>query len=201
MDLLGILVFVVFIFLSLAGKAAQEKERRRRELEGKPTAPRAPQWPGPVAGPGFPGYPQPTFPQRPLPPRPEPAAPAPAAAPQASDAGVAREGAGSAGPQLGQVTEAEVARFEQQAQDVDREVENVRREATRVATSDPGTRQLGDLARVTDVDWAERTDNVVTVQIEGALLSSDNLAQAVVLAEIMGRPKALQGRRRGMGVR
>lgn len=197
MDLLGILVFVVLIFLSLAGKAAQEKERRRRELEGKPMAPRAPQWPGPVAGPGFPGYPQPTFPQRGLPPRPQPAGPAP----QASGEGASMEGVGSEGPQPGETAEAEVARFEQQAQDVDREVENVRREATRFATSDPGTRQLGDLARETDVEWAERADNVVTVQMEGALLSSDNLAQAVVLAEIMGRPKALQGRRRGIGVR
>lgn len=197
MDLLGILVFVVLIFLSLAGKAAQEKERRRRELEGKPTAPRAPQWPGPVAGPGFPGYPQPTFPQRGLPPRPQPAGPAP----QASGEGASMEGGGSEGPQPGETVEAEVAWFEQQAQDVDREVENVRREATRFATSDPGTRQLGDLARETDVEWAERADNVVTVQMEGALLSSDNLAQAVVLAEIMGRPKALQGRRRGIGVR
>ncbi len=197
MDLLGILVFVVLIFLSLAGKAAQEKERRRRELEGKPTAPRAPQWPGPVAGPGFPGYPQPTFPQRGLPPRPQPAGPAP----QASGEGASMEGVGSEGPQPGETVEAEVAWFEQQAQDVDREVENVRREATRFATSDPGTRQLGDLARETDVEWAERADNVVTVQMEGALLSSDNLAQAVVLAEIMGRPKALQGRRRGIGVR
>lgn len=198
MDLLGILVFVVFIFLSLAGKAAQEKERRRRELEGRPAAPRSPQWPGPVAGPGLPGFPRPDFPQRPLPPRPERAAPA--TEPRTGE-GVSMEGVGSEGPQPGETAEVEVARFEQASQDVDREVENVRRGATRVATSDPATRQLGDLARETDVEWAEIADNVVTVRMEGALLSSDNLAQAVVMAEVMGRPKALRGRRWGIGVR
>jgi len=189
-DLLGILVFVLFVFLSIAGKAAQEKERRRRELQGRPAAPRAPQWPGPVAGPGFPGYPQPTFPQRP--PRPQKLEPVPS---QADDEGTSPEGVGMEGPQPGETTEAEVARFEQQTQDVDREAENVRREATRFATSDSGSRQLGDLAQSAAPEYEVKVQMNGNKELQGALLTQGGLAQAVVMAEILGRPKALQGRR------
>ena len=92
---------------------------------------------------------------------------------------------------LTESAEAEVARFDQEtAQDigsalaeVDQSVAEVTKEANAVAASDPTSRHLGNLA---EDDYSPQ----VTVEDLGEpVYGAEQLQQAVVMVEVLGRPK------------
>lgn len=171
-SLIGIVIALVFAALSAVARSqAQRDQQQRRQARGQ-------QWPGPVAGPGFPGYPRP----QPV----QPAqAPAPAPAPEPGG-----EGVGAEGP-LSESTEAEVARFDRETaadinsavEEVNQAVSEVAREAEAVASSNPTSLAIGQLGRD---DYTPRT----TPDESGELgFGPDELQKAVVMAEVLGRPK------------
>lgn len=127
-----------------------------------------PKWPGPVAPPGIPGFPLPAPPQprtRTSPPRNDRAG-----------EGVATEG----------VTSMEWAASG----------ESVEQEATRFNARVEGdlSQRLGSL-EATEAQSMVQPQTGPATELQGALSDRNSLAQAFVLSEVLGKPKAL--RRRG----
>ncbi len=168
-DLFGILVFVIFAAVSIGSKLMKRRDERTP----------APKWPGPVAGPGVPGYPRPSWPdasprQQPAPPVARQSPPRPVAA---SGEGVSggegigsgMEGAGLEGPGSTSA-EAEALRFTEE------------------------TDRIGTLARTAIVPEDIGRSEGVAVDLKDAFTDRSAVARAVVMAEVLGKPKALRRR-------
>lgn len=195
-DFLGLLMFVVFLVISMGSKAANDARRKRRaEEDGEVPAPRAPQWPGPVAGPGLPGFPQP---ERPLPPASRP--PIAMEGEGVGMEGVGSEGAGTEGPAPGDTAEAEIVRFDRQTAEMSRGAFMVGQEADAIAASDPGPRQLGMLTEQPDSDYAALQEEETGPNLAEALATPASVGQALILSEVLGKPVALRPVKR-FGVR
>lgn len=179
-DLIPILVLILFGGLSWVGKMAQ----RQGKGSSSPNRPPArPHWPGPVAGPG-PGAPWPQgnpWPQRPAgQPVAQPARPVsqwPQPVPQQAEVdteGIGTEGFGTEGQSamgFGSLAD-ERARFQA-------EREQFRR-------SHPE-----GLLHVR-LEEPESIEPVQANPLAAALASKEGLAQAVLLAEVLGKPRALR---------
>lgn len=205
-DWIGVLVFVLFAVVSIAGRAMKQKQQGDNG--------RQQQWPGPIAGnPGRMGRPMPP-PVRPLQAPPQPTstwAPRPAAqaAPQPQAQALQpkqapktlvsgdvfttslddTEGVGTEGPQ-GQMD------VPDPAADVERELRTFEQESERFGRLQL-TQLSNDLVRpdqraetVTPDETAARAD------LQAALTDPDSLSRAIVLAEVLGKPKAMRARGR-----
>ncbi|MGE5672961.1 MAG: hypothetical protein ACM3XM_03620 [Mycobacterium leprae] len=180
-DLLGIAFMAVMFFVAIYAKANKDAKRQQGQR---------PQWPGPVA-PG-PMYPRPQRPMMPpMPPKPtrQPAYPG------SSQEGVRLDGVGSSeeGPRGDETVDAELQRFNR---DIDR-FEGQQLPQFREELED---RHLAELR--SDIGAPAEAVPVLQVQtadsgmnLTGMLAERSSLAQAVVLAEVLGKPKALRGRR------
>jgi len=201
---LGILVFLLFAAFSLIGKVAKKENDRRG---GLPQRPQPPQWPGPVAKQGQPQWPQPgprpaAPPQWPQAPRQWPGPqgqaqnPAPAAPPEprkkppqtlfsdegesGSMGGASSEGIGTEGPAAGQTFQADRDQF-------DRDVAGM--SAARLERFTEGLAQLGEDSYALPVEAG-------ATELDLAMADRDRVAQAVVMAEVLGKPKGLRARHR-----
>lgn len=176
-DFLGLLIFIAFAVISMAGRAMQNQKRRAEGDEAQP-APRAPKWPGPVAGPGVPGYPRPPWPQGPAAQRPEPvpASPAPPGPfEQEQEPLPVAEAVDTVGPPS-RTAEEESARFTKELQGWNQ----------RLTLTDIGDPRPGDEFPAEGIDEAQAGIG------RGALIRRESLAYAVVMAEVLGRPRALR---------
>lgn len=164
-DLLGIIVFVVFLVGSVIAKAAKAQQNRQGEGE----QPKAPRWPGPVMTP--PGFPRPAQPAPP--PRP---APAPMSGEGVGTEGVGTEGLSSLeGPTAQESVSYAMDRFQRES--VAMEGRHLARFRTDLDVAEEAAPEAGE-GLGPDLD-----------------LGRDRLAQAVVWSEILGKPKALRARR------
>lgn len=192
-DVLGFVLFLLFLGASLVGKLAKRENNRRTQM------PQQPRWPGPVAGPQGRGFPQPSWPspqQPPAFPQPMPRAPAPPAAQDADRGeGVQTEGYGVEGPAPNDQVEQELSRFTNETdrfsrQEIDevvrftRESEQFeRRQLTELRTS---------LGKTTEAATVTSDDGFAAPDVSQGLADPASLAQAFVLAEVLGKPKAMR---------
>jgi hypothetical protein len=197
-DALGFLIFLAFLVISIFGKISARKAQQQRD-ERQRRVPGAPQWPGPVAGPGLPGYPKPSWPQpqRPQPPVPQrqPAWPSRAEAtrPSADDdgEGVSMEGA----PDAPSVPD-ELGRFDRETQRLDRP--DLGQYRSQFSQYQPNMQRLKTALHHTEPAEAPRAQVAALADgwMESALADRNSVARAVVLAEVLGKPKAYRGRGR-----
>ncbi|HWI61791.1 MAG TPA: hypothetical protein VNT75_08140 [Symbiobacteriaceae bacterium] len=199
-DLFWIFFAVVGVFVSLAGKAMKQQQGRAGRSQ------EAPKWPGPVAGPR-PGQgptwapppasrqPTPSWPPKAQQPA-KPLEPMKREAPKTlvsgdvftrsldqegyGTEGIGTEGQGVEGPGVGEGVEDEMNRFSRESEQMER-------------------RQLSeltdDLVRPEQNAYAIRVETVDEAGLQGALSDPAGLSRAIVLAEVLGKPKALRGRR------
>jgi hypothetical protein len=194
-DIFGLLMFLVFLGVSFAGKLL--KNRQQGQDTGR--EPRRQQWPGPTAPPGIPGYPRPAMP--PLPrqsPAPQPSVPMQQSRPPQPSVPVrgvddVGEGVGTEGPGAGETVQAELARFDQQT--------------NRLAKPDLGAYQprlpqyQAHFSRLQTALHRQEAEPVVVAAdvvtgLDDALADPQAVARAFVLAEVLGKPRALRGRGR-----
>lgn len=199
-DLVWIVVAVIGLIVSVASKAMKQQQGGGRPQSG-------PQWPGPVAGPR-PGQ-GPTWApapgQRPtLAPAPKPQAQAPRKAETVAQArpqpaktlvsgdvfsrsldaegygseGIGSEGYGTEGPGPTDGVDEEMNRFSRESEQFER------RELNRI------TDHLGRSEAAAVVTAYEST----SADVQAALGGADSLARAIVLSEVLGKPKALRRR-------
>lgn len=188
-DFFGLVVFIIFLVISVGGRLARQGSRGAGGRPGPPRRER-PNWPGPVAGPGLPGYPKPDWPQapdqtadRPAPVRAAspPPAPAPARTPAQSGTltsanptwgsmgGTSMEGVSVEGAGMAPTTSEEATRFAAQSE---------RFRTTKIVGLELTPSQE---ATVTQTD-----------QALGLRVNTGQLVQSVVMAEVLGRPLALR---------
>jgi hypothetical protein len=181
-DIFGILLFIVFLGVSFIGRLM--KNQRAGQDTGR--EPRRQQWPGPTAPPGIPGYPRPmtnSVPRQPSgspqPPVPSqwnrPPQPMPRRDADDDDEGVSIEGVSVEGPAAGENVQAELARFNQ------------------------ASNRFGQLGRLKTALHAPEAEPAVARLAPDALVGLDDpqsVARAFVLAEVLGKPRALRGRSR-----
>lgn len=180
-QLFGILIALAVAVVSILAKRGQMQDPRRRQQ----------QWPGPVAQP--PQYPRPAqvpprapsapprIPTAPPKPQPQPVRPQPRPY-------VDLEGVGMEGPGPNDTVETELSRF-------DREIESETRPQLSDLRFDLAREQLRtDLSQQQDA--AEyRIVKEQASALQRSLVNRDDLARAVVLSEVLGKPKALRNRR------
>lgn len=176
-DLFGFLFAVAMV-----GFAIWQRVQRSRNQQGA-GQPQPPAWPGPVAQPPrIPGMPRPSWPEAPRPVQQPPAAPIQRTAPVIDEEGPeAEEQVDRELERFGRETQQmenrqidEAARFERQSQEFER-------------------RQLADLRG----GLTRSTEAAPAVSMEPAssfleLSDPETAARALVLAEVLGKPKALR---------
>ncbi|MFZ5817690.1 MAG: hypothetical protein ACOY93_20745 [Bacillota bacterium] len=186
-DLIGFVVFLVFIGLSAVGRMG----RNRQEQQGQGR----PRYPGPVAGDSIPPWPSPR-PQRPQqePPRQAPPAPAPTAPsrrrPMGGE-GVTQEGRAPSlegrqtegygsleGRALEGVSSMVTGTLAEERSRFRRETERFRRAGPESALRPPEVEEAEAVAEANP--------------LAQVLASKEGLAQAVVLSEVLGKPRALR---------
>ncbi|MFZ5826084.1 MAG: hypothetical protein ACOY94_17450 [Bacillota bacterium] len=179
-DLIGLVIFLVFAGLSLLGRVAKNKEQQGPQRQERHERPK---WPGPVAGPGMPGQGQPPWPQPP--PRPQPK-PQPQSQPQQparqmSGEGVSVEGRSSmlGGSVEGRSSMVTGTMTENRARFRDQTEQWL---GARVETGLHGSSPAAEVV----------TYNQQVNPVAQALASKEGLAQGVLLAEILGKPRALR---------
>jgi hypothetical protein len=208
-DFIWIAIALVAGLFSLANKV--NKQRQERQGGGPSQAPPQ-QWPGPVAGPK-PGQ-GPTWGPAPRPqgsgstwapspaPRPGFGQPKPAEAPAPKKEqpktlvsgdvftrslesegygteGVGTEGVGVEGPGVGEGVEDEVYRFSRESESMEK------RELAELSD---------DLVRPERGAYSLAPEAVGAADLQSTLTDSSGLMRAIVLSEVMGKPKALRGR-------
>jgi hypothetical protein len=194
-DVAGFLIMLAFVGVSLLARAAK---KTGEQPTGRPTRP---QWPGPVAGP--PGAP-PNFPRPWSPGAQQPQAPMAPASPSWQEqpgrpltVPLSGEGVGTEGPSEGERVEAEINRFdresEQFAQKPMDEVSRFSRE-----TEQFEGRHLTEMkTALTATDAAIITAGEASgYDLQGSPDTAASLAQAMVMAEILAKPRALRRGRR-----
>jgi hypothetical protein len=210
-DYIWIIVAVIAGVFSLANKAA--KWQQERQGGGASQAPPK-QWPGPVAGPK-PGQgptwapspapqprptwapapgPRPGFEQPPKPVEPQPKKELPKtlvsgdvfSRPLESEGygteGIGSEGVGLEGPGIGEGVEEEIYRFSRDSEIMEK------RELTELTD---------DLVRPERSAYSLAPEAVGAADLQSTLTDSAGLSRAIVLSEVLGKPKALRGRGAG----
>jgi hypothetical protein len=208
-DLIWIVVAVVAGLFSIANRI--KKQRQQQGGTGPSQAPPQQRWPGPVAGPK-PGQ-GPTWSPSPGP-RPGPTwAPAPGTRPGYGQAqqpaepqpkkeapktlvssdvfsrglesegygteGIGSEGVGIEGPGVGEGVEDEVYRFSRESEIMEK------RELAELTD---------DLVRPERSAYSLAPEAVGAADLQSTLTDSAGLSRAIVLSEVLGKPKALRGR-------
>ncbi|HYG58812.1 MAG TPA: hypothetical protein VD902_12210 [Symbiobacteriaceae bacterium] len=196
-DLFGVLIFLVFVGVSLVGRFLKSQQGQQGQQGQQP------KWPGPVANPPR-GTPKPTW-APPAPPRPQSQPrpgrqqqPAPGGQPRRepvprdiSGEGVGTEGAwsGMEGPGAGDRVYEAANRFSQES-------DQIARHSLGEVYEDTGGRHLhrlqDELVRPGDEAAVVTPGESTAWNLQPAMASRDSLAQAVVLAEVLGKPKALR---------
>lgn len=184
-DIFGFLLFIVFLGVSFIGKLMKDQ----RAGQDKRREPRRQQWPGPVAPPGTPGYPRPmTRPvprQQTQPPQP----PTPRRDADDDDEGVSIEGVSVEGPAPGENVQAELARFDQETR---------RRAKSDLGAYEPRLQQYqyqSQLKRLKTTLHVPEAELGVAGEAPDGLSGLDDpqsVARAFVLAEVLGKPRALR---------
>lgn len=213
-DLIWIIVAAAVGIFSLANKVAQRRQQGGAGPTQGPTQ-RPPQWPGPVAGPK-PGQgptwapspgpgsrpqgsgptwapapgPRPGFGQ-PKPPEPQPKKEAPKTLVSGDvftrsldtegygTEGIGSEGLGAEGPGIGEGVDDEVYRFSRESEVMEKR----------------GLADLSDdLVRPDQGAYSLAPEAVGAADLQSTLTDSAGLSRAVVLSEVLGKPKSLRGR-------
>jgi hypothetical protein len=193
-DIFGFLMFLVFLGVSFAGKMIKNKQ------QGQETGrePRRQQWPGPTAPPGIPGYPRPATPSLPRQSRaPQPSVPMQQSRPpQPSvplrDVDDDDEGVGTEGPGAGETVQAELARFDQETSRLAKR--DLAAYQPRLPQYQPHFSRLQTALHTQEAEPVAVVADVVT-GLDDALADPQAVARAFVLAEVLGKPRAM--RRRG----
>ena len=174
----------------MVGFAIWQRIQRSRNQQGA-GQPQTQTWPGPVAQPPrIPGMPRPTWPQAPQPTWPEaprPAAQQPPALPQRTAPVIDEEG-----PEADEQVDRELERFGWETQQMEnRQIDEAARFEKQ--SQEFERRQLADLrgglTRTTEAAPAV-SDEPVSSFLE--LADPEATARALVLAEVLGKPKALR---------
>lgn len=197
-DLVGILVFVVFVGVSIVSRLAKNQEQQKGTPPMRGPVP-GEQRPRPAAP--MPRAPQPQ-PQRTVTPqRPEPAMAPPLRPPQPEydpwSTGSMPGLADPEGPEESERVDVEMNRFSREREEMEhREMEEIGRfarereqfEKSRFAEMKTG------LVHREDIPVEATAEETRNLELSTALANPASFAQAVVLAEVLGKPKA---KRRG----
>ena len=187
---MGILVFLVFLGISLVGRFIKAQKGQQEQ-----------QWPGPVAKtPGMPRETPKTTWAPPAPPQQQPRRQQPQAQLQprkeATKTLVSREGEGSEGMWSGTEGPARSERVRAEMDRFARDSEQMEHRTLAELSHDIAGSELEQLSdevyrpedEAPTVTESERT----AWNLQSAIASKDSLAQAVILSEVLGKPRALR---------